>query len=437
MATEREIEAHKNALLDAVGKQNWECADTEMAWLSRNLPENQSDEFYPSLLMTLNQMIESDCKIPIPLTIRGYIKSNLGEYIGAIADFDASLELNHYHANTYSYRGTAKAFRGDHLGAISDFDMAIRLNLNDADIYSNRGTAKSYIEDYQGALNDYEQAIRIQPDNSLYYYLKGLVFLKIDEEQRAEKSFDMFFDKKYEFDNEQDKENMNKSKRGKKSNKVQLYRLLNDISDEFYFLKDKNNRDRIDGRIPHENILYLYALLDHAIRNTLCYIAVVNLKCNFESTKKHLASFRPIIANFKNDLSNASINIEKYPDNQHQTTRNLIFATRLRSRLAHGKKIGKSSDETKKSKNRWEAISDVTDAQCYKACIYFIKFFIEYLKFFDENIQKKGGVKFNPFNDNFQGFIRKGNMNESQTEVMLRGMGIISSKSLSKNKNSK
>ena len=436
MATEKEIACHKATLLDAINKQDWEHADTEMAWLSQNHPELQPDDFYPDLLSALDQVMGDDCEIPIALTIRGFTKSNLDDYIGAIADFDKAIELDHYNSNAYGHRGTAKGFLGNHQEALADFDISINMNPYNAGVYSNRGSAKDYLGDYQGGLDDYDRAISIQPENPLHYHLKGLALLEIGEEQKADEFFRIFIEKKNKSDNEKSDDNTNKSKRGKKSYLNQLNKKLDDIPDKLSFLK--SGRDRIKGRSHHENVLYLHALLDHAMRNTLCYIAVVNLKCNFEITKKYLDSFRYRIENFENKIESTLIDINKYPKRKSQLIQNLNFSILTRHSLAHGKKIGKSSDGTENAKGRWEAISDVTEIQCCKACIYYIDFFIEYLKFFDDSIQNKKVVnKFNPFDNNFQGLIGKRWLDKQQTELILRGIGIIKSNNCPNNKISK
>ncbi|MBF2761772.1 MAG: hypothetical protein ISN28_16180 [Ectothiorhodospiraceae bacterium AqS1] len=381
-----------------------------------------------------SKSIELDSNSIFAYMNRGVSRNFLGEYKNAISDFDKSIKLSPYDSKAYNYRGVAKALLENYQEAITDFNMAILLNQNDAEYYSNRGSAKNYLGDYQGAIDDYDNAINLQPDNLLHYHLKGLVFLNAGDKQKADESFMIFSDKKNQLDNEQDKNIISKTKRGKKSHRDQLHQKLNDLPDELSFLKI--GRDQIKGKSHHEDVLYLHALLDHAMRNTLCYIAVVNLKCNFEITKEHIKSSRYSIRNFRDILKSAMINISSYPGKGSDVFKDLNLAIVIRDRLAHGKRIGKSSSGSETAKGRWEAISDVTEAQCCKACIYFIDFFIEYLKFFDSNIQnknKKGDNKFNPFNSNFQGFIGTRGLNEQQTKLILRGIGIIRNDNQSNN----
>lgn len=420
MATEKEIACHKATLLDAINKQDWEHADTEMAWLSQNHPELQPDDFYPDLLSALDQVMGDDCEIPIALAIRGFIKSNLDDYTGAITDFDKAIELDSYNTNLYAYRGIANGLMGKHQEALADFDIVISRDRRYADIYSNRGITKDYLGDYQGALDDYEKAINLQPDSLLYYHLKGLVLLKIGEEKKAEEAFEKFSENRDKFDKK-----YNESKKRMKITKDQLIKRLDNIPDKLSLLKDK--KDGIMDKSPHEIILYLYALLDHAMRNTLCYIAVVNHKCNFILTEKYLIFYKYSIQNFRDVIKKASIDINKYPDIKSRLNQGLTYAIHVRNHIAHiahGKNIGKSLDENSKSIDKWESISGLTKTECYDACICFIDFFVRYLEFFDEYIKHQRWEEFNPFDVNSEDFIGKGDRNENQTKAILRNMGI-------------
>lgn len=60
--------------------------------------------------------------------IKGCDKIDLKDYIGAIADFNKAIELNHEYINAYYNRGSAKGNLQDFRGAIADFNIAIKLN---------------------------------------------------------------------------------------------------------------------------------------------------------------------------------------------------------------------------------------------------------------------------------------------------------------------
>ena len=83
----------------------------------------------------------------------GNTKYYLGDYKGAIADYDSAIRLNPDNANTYYNRGTAKGDLGQHFAAIADYDTAIRLKPDYATAYNNRGNAKSDLGQHVTAID--------------------------------------------------------------------------------------------------------------------------------------------------------------------------------------------------------------------------------------------------------------------------------------------
>jgi len=68
---------------------------------------------------------------------RGWVKSKLGDYAGALADYDRSLELRPDHPDTLTNRGVAKRYLGDCSGTQADFDRSLALRPDDPDIMYN------------------------------------------------------------------------------------------------------------------------------------------------------------------------------------------------------------------------------------------------------------------------------------------------------------
>ena len=104
---------------------------------------------------------------------RGNTKSKLGQHFAAIADYDSAIRLNPDHADAYYNRGVAKGKLGQHLAAIADYDSAIRLTPDHADAYYNRGLAKANLGQYSAAIADYDTAIRLNPDHAKAYNNRG------------------------------------------------------------------------------------------------------------------------------------------------------------------------------------------------------------------------------------------------------------------------
>ena len=76
-------------------------------------------------------------------------------------------------AETYYTWGNTKYHLGDYKGAIADFDSAIRLKPDDAKAYYNRGVAKGKLGQHFAAIADYDTVIRLKPDHAEAYYNRG------------------------------------------------------------------------------------------------------------------------------------------------------------------------------------------------------------------------------------------------------------------------
>ena len=114
-----------------------------------------------------------DVETCIAYKYRGIAKSKLGEYVAAISDFDMALRLNPNDTGAYTYRAFAKRDLGEHFSAISDYDAAIRLTPDDAKLYMLRAFTKSDLGEHFSAISDYDAAIRLTPNDAKLYNLRG------------------------------------------------------------------------------------------------------------------------------------------------------------------------------------------------------------------------------------------------------------------------
>ena len=78
-------------------------------------------------------------------------------------------------AETYFTWGNTKYYLGDYKGAIADYDSSIRLKPDNAAVYYNRGIAKDDLGQYFAAIADYDSAIRLKPDYAGAYNNRGIV----------------------------------------------------------------------------------------------------------------------------------------------------------------------------------------------------------------------------------------------------------------------
>jgi tetratricopeptide (TPR) repeat protein len=129
-----------------------------------------------------------------PLDARAYFdrakeSSDRGEYVRAIADYDAALELRPGEPLIYFGRGNAYAALRRYAPAIADFTEAIRLDPENAAYFINRGNAYSRSGDFQRAVADYGRAIRLDSNDSRAYSNRANAYAEMEEHDKAAADF--------------------------------------------------------------------------------------------------------------------------------------------------------------------------------------------------------------------------------------------------------
>ena len=128
---------------------------------------NLQVEQYQDSIEDCTHSIALNTKYTFAYHCRAEAKTTLGDYCGAIIDYDRTIDdydsdpnivSQFYHAFAYQSRGNAKMKLGNYEGAISDYDRAISIKDKDADTYRNRGNAKGNLGDNLGAIADYKVA---------------------------------------------------------------------------------------------------------------------------------------------------------------------------------------------------------------------------------------------------------------------------------------
>ncbi|MCX6772056.1 MAG: hypothetical protein NTX79_08480 [Candidatus Micrarchaeota archaeon] len=135
-------------------------------------------EYYPIIYIEISQ---SDAAYADALSYenRGFAKSRLKDYEGAIADYGEAIRLSPKDAGAFQNRGIDKLHLGDPKGAIEDCSMAISLDPFNADAYFNRGNVKQALGDKKGAKEDYLRAAELfdkQGRAGRYNVAMGAVF---------------------------------------------------------------------------------------------------------------------------------------------------------------------------------------------------------------------------------------------------------------------
>ncbi len=120
-----------------------------------------------------------------PYFFRGLAKYSLGDFDGAISDFNKSIEINPYFSYNYQYRGICKSQIKQYSAALQDFSDAIHRGPNNADVYVNRGTTKLQLEMYEKAITDFDTAIILDSKNEMAFLNKGFALYKLDRMEEA------------------------------------------------------------------------------------------------------------------------------------------------------------------------------------------------------------------------------------------------------------
>lgn len=103
----------------------------------------------------------------------GIKKSAMGDYAGAINEFDKAIQINPYYALAYYNRGLAKNSLGYYDEAIADLDKTIELKAGSARTFLDRGLIKFNKHDFEDAIKDFNSVITLEMNNATAYYYRG------------------------------------------------------------------------------------------------------------------------------------------------------------------------------------------------------------------------------------------------------------------------
>ena len=106
--------------------------------------------------------------------LRGLAKYSLEDFMGAIADFDKTLEIHPMYVRAFQYRAISNDRLGNLNEALADFQRAISLDPFDADIFFARGITYLHLNKYQEAIEDYDMVLTIDNKMSLAFVNRGI-----------------------------------------------------------------------------------------------------------------------------------------------------------------------------------------------------------------------------------------------------------------------
>ena len=109
----------------------------------------------------------------------------LGNYEGALSQFENAAGKNPNRAETWIQVGFCKLKQGRNGEAIKAYEQALRLRPNSVEAYNKLGDAYYYAGNFYKALEAYKQAVRIKPDMAEAYYNLGMTYMEMGDRASA------------------------------------------------------------------------------------------------------------------------------------------------------------------------------------------------------------------------------------------------------------
>ena len=127
----------------------------------------------------------------------GISKYQSGDTVGALEDFNKSIQLNDKFSPSFHNRAILLDDLKRYKDAIDDYNIAIKLDPNNPLYYYNRAISKNNIEDYKGVIIDLNYTLKVDKNNLIAIKFRAQSYFNI-------KDFDsaiLDFDKVIEYDN--------------------------------------------------------------------------------------------------------------------------------------------------------------------------------------------------------------------------------------------
>ena len=111
------------------------------------------------------------------------------EKLEALDYANKAIELDPYYAAAYDWRAFLKKELNDYTGALADHDKAIKLVYDYYYFYFFRAETKSKIKNFGGAIEDYSKTIELNPKFAPAYQERGNTLKIIGDKQSAKEDF--------------------------------------------------------------------------------------------------------------------------------------------------------------------------------------------------------------------------------------------------------
>ncbi|WP_317897382.1 tetratricopeptide repeat protein [Aurantibacillus circumpalustris] len=117
--------------------------------------------------------------------LRAKSKFEVGDYGGAVLDWDAYIDGMPEEEEALVSRASAKINKNDNSGAINDLDLAIKINPKNPVSFCYRGVAKGGNKQYVEALNDLDFSIKLKFDYPAAYVNRAAIKMASKDKRGA------------------------------------------------------------------------------------------------------------------------------------------------------------------------------------------------------------------------------------------------------------
>jgi lipoprotein NlpI len=123
----------------------------------------------------------------------GIKKTQMGDFAGALADYDHAIELDPKFVAAYNDRAGAKENKGDLTGALADCGRAIEIDPNYALAYFHRGCIQYGIGNFRAAIGDFYHASKISPKPDYSRLYVWLAQMHLGQKEQADRELADYF----------------------------------------------------------------------------------------------------------------------------------------------------------------------------------------------------------------------------------------------------